>query len=396
MYVSALAASLRSITGIHIHNLTALRHRLVGQELLKLKEVPHIHLLTHWLAQGVLPLGSLLSGHFPRTATNASEFFQHDGRAFFQSLNYLLRNTMVDVFSHQSFAPTQLFQVYLCGMGLLTLQLSSQPLISVAQLFNSSTTEEPVVADDSQLLHASVNTDHLPARFYIIALLLTNDVQVGLVLNLEQVCRTSFPRKVLLEMLGDEDGQPHPPIQSQNVDAIVGKVHRQRAVIVANSTTTALGTRNLLSFLLTSKDTSEGFGRLGSGGNSKLAFQSRIGTDLSVGQMMQANTVELLVVPSGSANEVESIGVCVKRWLKHLLINLQLHFNGPYLFHIPPVYMSGKTDFLRQNHNYCPLWRHSSHDPKGLALVHSVAGQASSDVKVSCRRRMKSCVGMLP
>jgi hypothetical protein len=391
--MSTLAAPLRSVAGIYIHDTTALSHRLVGQELLKLKEVPLVHLLSHGLAQGLLPFGSFRLGQFPRTATNASEFFQHDGHAFFQSFNDLLGDAMVDVFPYQSFAPAQLLQVYPCGVGLLALQLSPQSLVSFAQLFYFSTTEEPVVADDSQLLHASVNADHLPVRLYIIALLLKNDVQISLVLHLEQVCRTSLPRKVLLEVFWDEDGQSHPARQSQDVDGVVGEVHRQGAVVVADCTTAALGTGNLLTFLFTSHYGSKGFCGFGSSGNGELGFQSRIGTDLLVGHVVQTNPIELLVVPSGSADEVESVSVCLKRWLKHLLINFQLQFSGSYLFHIPPVYMSGETDFLRQNPNFFPNYLgggHSSLYPKGLGCFGSLT--------LPFRRNLarKRCRGFLP
>jgi hypothetical protein len=254
-----------------------------------------------------------------------------------------------------TFAPTNFSQVYLRGMGLFALQLSPQPLVPFAQLFYSSTTEKPIVADDSQLLHTSVNANHLSVWFYIVAFLLKNNVQVGLVLYLEQVCRTSFPREVLLEMFGDEDGNSHPASQCQDVDAVVSKVHRQGAVVVADRTTAALGTGNLLAFLLTSHHGGKCFCGFGSGGNGELGFQSSIGTDLLVGQVVQTNPVELLVVPSGSADEVESVSVCLKRWLKHFLINFQLQFSGSYLFHIPLIYMSGKTDFLRQNPNFLQI-----------------------------------------
>lgn len=348
VYVSALAASLRSVAGIYIHNLTAIRHRLVDQELLKLKEVPLVHFLSLRLTQGLLT-GSLLLGQFHCTTTNASEFFQHDGRAFFQSSNDLLGNAVVDVFPHQSFAPTQFSQVYLCGMGLLTLQLSPQPLVSFAQSFDLATAVEPIVANNRQLFHASVNADHLPRWFNVVALFLKNDVQVGLPFDLEEVCRTSFPRKVLLEVLGDEEGKSHSACQSEDVDAVVSEVNRQTAVVISDWATSALRAGNFLSLLFHIHYARQCFGGFGSGGNGELAFQSRVSTDLFIGKMMQANPIELLVVPSGLTYEVEGSDVCFKCGLEHLVVYFQLHFSGSYLFHIPPVYRSGETDFLKQN-----------------------------------------------
>jgi hypothetical protein len=337
--MAALAASLRCIAGVHIFNIAAPCQRLVCKELLKLEKVPLVHFLPLWFSQGLLAFLSFLGVEFPRSATDSGQLLKNNRRAGLQPLNYLLRNTVVDVLPHEPFAPVDLLQVCPCGASALALQLASQPLIYFAQSFDPASAEEPVVACDRKFPYATVNPDEIAGRLHILNLPLKNNVQEGLSLSLEEVGGTSFPRKVLFKVFGHKDRESDSATDSQNIDGVIFKINGQTSVIIPYGTTLALWARNLISLLFSRNDGSQSLRCFDPCGDNKLGLEFGFLPQTLVGEMMQTNTVELLVVPSGLANLVKSVRVRFKRWLENTVRNLQLYFNGSYLFHIPLVYM---------------------------------------------------------
>ena len=337
--MTALAASLRRIAGVHIFNIATLRQSLVGEKLLKLEKVPLVHFLPLCLSQGLLAFLSFLGVEFPRPATDSGKFLKNNRRAGLQPLNYLLRNTVVDVLSHKPFAPVDLLQVCPCGASLFALQLASQPLVSFAQSLYPASAKEPVVARDCNVPYSTVNPDKIARCLGILNLPLKNDVQEGLSLGLEKVGGASFPRKVLFKIFGNKDRKSDPTVNSQNVDGVGLEINGQTPVIVPYGTTLALRAGNLLSLLLSCKDGSQSLRSLDPCGDNKLGLEFCFLPQTLVGKVVQTNSVILLLVPSGLADLVESVRVCFKRWLEHTAGNLQLYFNGSYLFHIPLVYM---------------------------------------------------------
>jgi len=337
--MTALAASLRCIAGIHIFNIATLCQSLVGEKLLKLKKVPLVHFLPLCLSQCFLAFLSFLGVEFPRTATDSGKFLKNNRRAGFQPLNYLLRNTVVDVLPHKPFAPVDLLQVCPCGASAFALQLASQPLVSFAQSLYPDSAEELVVACDRNVPYPTVNPDKIAGWLRILNLPLKDYVQEGLSLALKKVGGTSFPRKVLFKIFGYKDRKSYSSINGQNVDGVIFKINGQAPVIVPYGTTLALRTRNLLSLLLPRNDGSQSLRSLDPCGDNKLGLEFGFLPQTLVGKVVQTDSVVLLVVPSGIADLVEGVRVCFKRWLEHAVFNLQLYFNGSYLFHIPLVYM---------------------------------------------------------
>ena len=337
--MSALAASLRCVAGVHIFNIAALCQSLVCKELLKLKKVPLVNLLPLCFSQGFLAFLSFLGVEFPRAATDSGKFLKNNRRTRLRPPNYLLRNTVVDVLPHKPFAPFDLLQVCPCGASLFALQLASQPLVSFAQSLYPASAEKPVVARDRNVPYSTVNPDKIAGWFHILNLPLKDDVQEGLSLALKKVGGTSFPRKVLFKIFGHEYRKPDPSINGQNVDGVGFEINGQAPVIVPYGTTLALWTRNLLSLLLSRNDGSQSLRSLDPCGDNKLGLEFGFLPQTLVGKVVQTDSVVLLLVPSGIAYLVESVRVCFKRWLEHAVFNLQLYFNGSYLFHIPLVYM---------------------------------------------------------
>ena len=345
MSVSTVATSLRSVASVNILNITTMCHRLVSKELLKLKKVPLIYFLALLFTQCFLTSHSLFGSEFHCSTTNTSKFLQNNSSSCFQSSNNLLCNTMVDVLPHKPFALLDFQQVCLCGASAFALQITPQPLISFTQLFNSSPTKKPVITNDRKFLYSSVYTNEFATWNNIFAFFLKDDMQKCFTFNLKQVGRTFLPSKVLLEVFWNEDGKSHPAVEGQDVDRVVREIHRQTSVIIPDGATPTLWAR----FTFLGSYTSKGLRCLNSCRNYKLAFQSCVFSGLVVSKMVQSDAVELLVVPSSSANKVKSICVSLNCWLKHLFINFQLYFNGSCLFHIPIVYMSIETDFYNKN-----------------------------------------------
>lgn len=337
--IATLATSLRGVAGVYIFNIATFCKSLVGEKLLKLEEVPLVHFLPLCLSQGFLAFLSFLGVEFPRSTTDSGQLLKNNRRAWFQPLNYLLRDTVVDVLPHKPFAPVNLLQVCPCGASAFTLQLTSQPLVSFAQSLDPISAEEPVVARDGKVPYSTVNPDEIAGGLNILDLPLKNNVQEGLSLNLKKVGGTSFPRNVLFKVLGYGDRNLDPSVDGQDVDRAFLEVNGQTPVVVPYGAAPALRTGNLLSLLLSRKDGGQSLCRLYPCGDSKLGFEFGFLPQSLVGEVMQTDSVELLVVPSGLANLVEGVRVCFKRWLEHIVRNLQLYFNGSYLLHIPPVYM---------------------------------------------------------
>ena len=183
--------SLAGISSINVINETTNASRLVSQELLELKEVPLVDLLADFFAQ------------LPTTATDASQFLQNNRGAGLQCGHDLLCNTMVDIPAEQLFASSNFGEVSFSRMS-FGLQRTPQLLIPLADLLKFSSTEEPVIANDGQLLDTSVDTDILAIGFYIGSIFLKNDMQkCPAVFGLKQFGRLTFPRKILAEIVGD-------------------------------------------------------------------------------------------------------------------------------------------------------------------------------------------------
>ena len=337
--MTAPATSLRCVAGVHIFNIATFCKSLVGEKLLKLKKVPLVNFLPLWPSQGLLAFLSFLGIEFPRSATDSGQFLKNNRRAWLQTLNYLLRNTVVDVLPHKPFAPVDLLQVCPCGASALALQLASQPLVSFTQSLDPASAEEPVVARDRKFPYATVNPDEIAGGLNILNLSFKNNVQEGLSLRLEKVGGTSFPRKVLFKVLGYGDRNLDPSVDRQNVVSAFLEVKSQTSVVIPYGAAPALRAGSLLTLLLPRKDGSQSLCCLDPCGYRKLGLEFGLLPQSLVGEVMQTNTVELLVVPSGLAYLVEGVRVCFKRWLENTVRNLQLYFNGSYLLHIPPVYM---------------------------------------------------------
>lgn len=337
--MTAPAASLRCVAGVHIFNIAALCKSLVCKKLLKLKKVPLVDFLPLCLSQGLLAFLSFLGVEFPRPATDSGKLLKNNRRAGLQTLNYLLRNTVVDVLPHKPFAPVDLLQVCPCGASASALQLASQPLVSFAQSLYPASAEEPVVARDRNVPYSTVNPDKLSGRLGILNFPLKNYVQEGLSLALKKVGGTSFPRKVLFKIFGNKDRKSDPSTNGQDVDGVGLEINGQTPVIVPYGTTLALRAGNLLPLLLPCKDGSQSLRSLDPCGDNKLGLEFGFLPQTLVSKVVQTNSVVLLLVPSGIAYLVESVRVCFKRWLEHAVFNIQLYFNGSYLFHIPLVYM---------------------------------------------------------
>ena len=291
---------------------------LISQELLQLEETPSVEVPTLLL--------SLLA-----VVTNASQIFKHNGRTFGERCHDLFTEAMISVFLKTvrlaSYFSKVSFDASLAFVSNRS-QITAKSVIPTVNLLNMPRSKELIVRSDGEFLHATVDANVVPGINRIGNVILKDNVKKNTITMNKQVCGTSTPTEVLLEVF--RNGNLELPAtscgqQRHFVPVKPDVVGAQTSL--PNGTLLALGTTDwfwcfiaavgmlltkclkpfqfLLSVLDSCCGTFEGFCCLHPSGTSQL--RGEILSDSGVGFVMERHTVTVFVCSTRLADKVERL-----------------------------------------------------------------------------------------
>jgi hypothetical protein len=325
------------ITSIDISNVHAFGMGFVLQKLLKLIVRPRIVFIT-------ILLLSFLGCSF----LQASESLKNKSSSRLQSGDNPFGHNVIDITSETVLFGSNLPKVPFPGMS-FALKHRPQPLITSGDLFDMSSTKESLVGSNSKFPDSSVNSDELSIGNRIFSFFLEDDMEKDLVLSDKEFCYGSSPGEILLEVVRNDHLDGLSTVNGRQRDFVPVEPNRVGSSIISDAGLFGFRTGGLLFLLESIPASPQSFGCFHSSRDCKL--RREFFSDLFVDFVMQRNSIEVLIIPSGLADQIESPCVGFDGRQEDFRIFMQSQFDSSGEFHIHIIQKKDAVSFLENGKN---------------------------------------------